>query len=192
MSISVIQKPDADLYEPLLNGEPGGLELTYDRYGGLAYGLALRILGDSGRAEDVVQEAFTTVWKRSSSFDPDRGTFRTWLLTIVRNRSIDVLRGRSTGRSGELELPQELPDKSPTGDPWHTVSLSMERAEVRTALEALPAEQRQAIELAYFGGNTHMEIAELLHLPLGTVKGRIRLGLEKLHSYLSGRGFLEA
>lgn len=182
--------PDADLFVPLKQRDAAALELAYDRYGALAYSVALRVLGDSGRAEEVVQDAFTTVWRRPESFDPERGNFRTWLLTIVRNRSIDVLRSRAGGRTREVELPAQLTDTARDADPWRSVAMSIERDEVRNALGSISDEQRVAIEMSYFSGYSHSEIAEKLDLPLGTVKGRLRLGMEKLHSYLSGRGYL--
>jgi RNA polymerase sigma-70 factor (ECF subfamily) len=186
-----LERPDADLFVPLLNRDGEALERTYERYGSLAYAIALRILGDPGRAEEVVQDAFTALWSKPSGFDPERGSFRGWFLMVVRNRAIDVLRGRSRGRAGEVELPSELSDRQGGGDPWHSVSLSLEQDEIRSAVKSLSDVQREAIELAFFGGYTHSQIATMLRLPLGTVKGRLRLGLEKLHSYLSGRGYLQ-
>jgi len=192
MTNRALQETDADLYRPLLDGDPEALGPIYDRYGGLAYGLALRILGDPGRAEEVVQDAFTRLWSNPSSYAPDRGAFRSWFLTMVRNRSIDALRGRGQRERGEVELPVQLRDGNADSDPWQALSVSLERSTSKEALDSLPPAQRQVVELAYFGGHTHVEIAAELNLPLGTVKGRLRLALEKLHSYLSGRGFLVA
>jgi RNA polymerase sigma-70 factor (ECF subfamily) len=183
---------DADIYRPLKERDAEGLARLYDRYAGLAYGLALKVVTDSGRAEDIVQEVFLSVWNKPASFDPDRGSFRTWLLTLVRNRSIDALRGRSRREMGEVELPVQLVDNNPDSDPWPALALSMERDLIREAVRSLPAEQSQAIELAFFGGYTHSEIATRLDLPLGTVKGRLRLGMEKLHSYLTARGLMSS
>jgi RNA polymerase sigma-70 factor (ECF subfamily) len=180
---------DSDIYLPLRFGDPGALELAYDRYGGLAYGLSLRIVGDGADAEEVVQEVFLRVWKSPQSFDPSRGSFRTWLLTLVRNRSIDRLRARSRKPAG-AELPVHLEDRSAHSDPWQTLALGLERDAVRKGLDSLPFEQREAIELAFLGGYTHTEIADRLGLPLGTVKGRLRLGLEKLHSFFATTGLV--
>ena len=157
--------------------------------------MAIRVLGDPGRAEDALQEAFMNVWSKASTFDPERGSLRAWLLTAVRNRCIDHLRGRAGRERQESELDKVLdPDAayalSPS-DPWHEVALSLERAAVRDAMASLPAEQRQVIDLAYFGGYTHHEISEMTRAPLGTVKGRMRLGLEKMGSYLRGRGLVD-
>ncbi|MEA2645008.1 MAG: hypothetical protein QOE92_91 [Chloroflexota bacterium] len=190
MTNRALVETDADLYRPLLEGHPDALADIYDRYGGLAYGLALRILGDPQRAEEVVQDAFTRLWRNPASYDPTRGAFRSWFLTMVRNRSIDVLRGRGGRERGEVELPVQLRDASPASDPWQALSVSLERTTVREALESLPENQRQVVELAYMAGYTHAEIASNLDLPLGTVKGRMRLAMEKLHSYLTGRGFI--
>ena len=182
---------DTDLVAQLAAGSHEALAELYDRYGRLAYSVALRVLGDPGRAEDAVQEAFLKIWNHASSFDARRGSLRTWLLTSVRNRSIDYLRGRGAHERQELELQPALPEVAPRSDPWREVSLSLERSAVREAMSNLPAEQRQAVELAYFAGYSHREIAEMTHVPLSTVKGRMRLALEKLSSYLQGKGLID-
>jgi RNA polymerase sigma-70 factor (ECF subfamily) len=183
---------DATLALSLAAGDSSALADLYDRYGSLAYSLALRILGDPGRAEDAVQEVFLKVWQRAASFDPQRGSLRSWLLTAVRNRSLDGLRGRAGSARSELELEaaRVLP-ASEAADPWRQVSQAIQRDAVREALDRLPAEQRQAIELAYYGGYTCREIAVTAGVPVSTVKGRLRLGLEKLHSYLDGKGLFD-
>src|SRR5258708_1306746 len=190
MTYAVPQQTDADLYRPLLERDAGAVELIYDRYGGLAYSLAMRILADPGRSEEVVQDVITTICRSPERCDPARGTLRTWLLALVRNRAIDVLRGRERHASGEVELPAETRDLSSDSDPWRAVSQSLEREVIREALDSIPQDQRQAIELAYFGGGTQSEIADRLRLPLGAVQSRLRLGPEELHSYLTGRGDL--
>ncbi|HEX4212667.1 MAG TPA: sigma-70 family RNA polymerase sigma factor [Candidatus Dormibacteraeota bacterium] len=177
---------DSQLARRLAERDVDALAVFYDRYGGLAYSIALRILGDTGRAEDVVQDVFLKIWRAAPGFDPARGQLRTWLITAVRNRSVDYLRGRGAYQRRELELSPEL---ATTGsDPWEQVSLSLEQDAVREALISLPAEQRQVVELAYFSGYTGGEIAGMIDAPLSTVKGRMRLALEKLRSYLQGRG----
>ena len=175
----------------LAAGNPAALAELYDRYGGLAFGVALRILGDRARAEDAVQEAFLGVWNRASSFDPGRGTLRSWLLASVRNRSIDFVRGRGAHERAEVGLESASRRLASESDPWREVALSLERTAVREAVESLPAEQRHVVELAYFGGYSQTEIAGMTRLPLGTVKGRMRLALEKLSSYLRGRGVVD-
>jgi len=175
----------------LAAGSHAALADLYDRYAGLAYGIAIRILGDPGRAEDAVQEAFLGVWNRASSFDARRGSLRTWLMASVRNRSIDFLRGRGGHERAELELNPESSQVASTSDPWREVALSLERSAVREALASLPSEQRQVVELAYYGGYSQTEIADMTRVPLGTVKGRMRLALEKMSSFLRGRGLVD-
>lgn len=182
---------DPDLAVRLAAGSQEALAELYDRYGRLAYSVAMRVLGDPGRAEDVVQDAFLKLWKNAAQFDVERGSLRTWLITAVRNRSIDTLRGRGAHERQERELKPELLATGPTSDPWRDVSLSLERTAIREALNSLPAEQRQVVELAYFGGYSHGEIADIAGVPLSTVKGRMRLALEKLSSYLKGRGLVD-
>ncbi|MGH7920501.1 MAG: RNA polymerase sigma factor [Candidatus Dormibacteraceae bacterium] len=160
----------------------------YDRYGALAYTVALRVLGDPGRSEDVVQEAFLKVWAASPGFDAAKGSLRTWMMTAVRNRAIDQLRGRTGHAREELELPAEGPSVPRAPDLWSAVAASMERDAIQAGLRALPREQRQVIELAYFGGYTGQEIAEMTRVPVSTIKGRMRLALDKLHSFLQGKG----
>ena len=181
---------DVQLAEQLAAGDVRALEVLYDRYGPLAYSVSVRVLGDPGKAEDVVQEVFLKVWTNAARFDAGKGSLRTWLLTAVRNRSIDFLRGRGAHERSEKEIPEFVPAAGPGADPWREVSLSMEREAVRQAVESLPSEQKQAVELAYFGGYSYPEIADMIRVPLSTVKGRMRLGMEKLHSYLLGKGFV--
>lgn len=182
---------DEALAARLAAGSHDALAELYDRYAGLAYGVALRVLGDPGRAEDAVQEAFVSVWRRAASFDAGRGSLRAWLLTSVRNRCIDYLRGRSGRARDEVELRPEVAYAASGADPWREVALSLERSAVRDAVASLPVEQRQVVEMAYFGGYTQTEIADMTRVPLGTVKGRMRLALEKLGSFLRGRGVVD-
>jgi RNA polymerase sigma-70 factor, ECF subfamily len=161
-------------------------ELVYDRHGGVAYSLAYRIVGDRGTAEDVTQEAFLSLWRSGAKYDRTRGSVRTWLLGVVRNRAIDALR-RQAARAPTIDLDLErLPDTSPVSELTDSKALRKEAArEVRGALSMLPADQLKVIELAYFAGLTHSEIAEALGMPLGTVKGRMRLGMEKIRAALA-------
>lgn len=182
---------DRDLAVRLAAGNQDALAELYDRYGRLAYSVALRVLGDPGRAEDVVQDAYLKVWKNAAQFDIEKGSLRAWLMTAVRNRSIDYLRGRGAHERDERELDIEVQSTGASSDPWREVSLSLERKAVRDALSNLPVEQRQSVELAYFGGYTHREIAAMTRVPLSTVKGRMRLALEKLSSYLQGTGLVD-
>jgi RNA polymerase sigma-70 factor, ECF subfamily len=182
---------DVDLVAQLAAGSQEALAELYDRYGRLAYSVALRVLGDQGRAEDAVQEAFLKIWNQASTFDLRRGSLRNWLMTSVRNRSIDYLRGRGAHERQEVQLQPALAEAAARSDPWREVSLSLERDAVREAMSNLPAEQRQAVELAYFAGYSHREIADMTRVPLSTVKGRMRLALEKLSSYLQGKGLID-
>ncbi|HEX6487719.1 MAG TPA: sigma-70 family RNA polymerase sigma factor [Candidatus Dormibacteraeota bacterium] len=181
---------DQALAGALAGGEVAALGELYDRYGSLSFAVAVRVVGDPGRAEDVVQEAFLKVWRGAAGFDAARGSLRGWLLASVRNRAIDSLRGRGAHEQAELELRPEIEATGTGSDPWREVSRSLERAAIQEALASLPSEQRQAIELAYYGGYSYAEIAEMSRVPLSTIKGRARLALEKLHSYLVGRGLV--
>ncbi len=174
----------------LAEERPEAMEVLYDRYGGLAYSLAYRVLQDSAAAEDVVQEAFLSIWRRADSYRPERGSLRTWLCSIVHHRALDRLRGRA-GRS-RGDVPLEGAHGGPSvPDAWETVSLEIERDHVRTALVELPVDQRQTIELAYYGGYSQSEISGMLGVPLGTVKGRTRAALRRLRAALEGQGLGE-
>jgi RNA polymerase sigma-70 factor, ECF subfamily len=177
---------DLQLVEELANGSPGAVELLYDRYGALAYSVSVRVLGDPGKAEDVVQDVFLKVWNSASLFAPARGSLRAWLLMAVRNRSIDYLRGRGARERQATEIPDHLEALGQGSDPWREVAESIERQAIRQAVDSLPLEQKQAVELAFYAGYTQREIAEMTRVPLSTVKGRMRLALEKLHTYLQG------
>lgn len=158
------------------------MEVLYDRLSRQAFGLAYRMLGDGAAAEDVVQEAFLSVWRGSDRIDAARGKLQSLVLTIVHNKAIDVLRSR---KSGTTDLPLEpAVERAAEGDFTERVATTVDAQVVRDALDSLPEDQRQAVELAYYGGLTHTEISERLGLPLGTVKGRLRLALEKMRTTL--------
>lgn len=153
------------------------LETLYDTHHRQAIGLAYRMLGDLGDAEEVVQEVFLSAWRSGHTYDPSRGSPHTWILSLVRNRSIDVLRARRRRPVQPLAEGVDVPDTADV--PAQAVS-NVDAQSAYEALKALPPEQKQAIELAYFGGLSHTEIATQLAAPVGTVKGRIRLGLDRL------------
>lgn len=167
---------------------PEGMEMLYDWYGRVAYSLAFRMLGDEGSAQDVVQDAFLSVWLRVSTYEPSRGSLRAWLCAVVHNRALDMLRGR-TGRARE-NLPLDVvTDRGDADEVWGEVTASLARDHVRAALAGLPAEQRQTLELAYYAGYSQQEISRTMSVPLGTVKGRTQLALRKLRATLEGQGF---
>jgi RNA polymerase sigma-70 factor (ECF subfamily) len=177
---------DEDLMTLVDGKDPHAFEVFYDRHGGAAYSLAHRIVGDADLAEDVTQEAFLSIWRSGARYDPARGSVRAWALGIVRNRAIDALR-RSARPVPKLDLDDEAAIESqPADERTEAEAIRRETAgRLRQALGLLPREQSQVIELAYFGGFSHSEIAELLGAPLGTIKGRMRLGLEKIRSTLA-------
>lgn len=172
----------------LAAGDSAAFAALYDRHVRPVYSLALRILGDEGDAEDLVQEVFAQAWRRSSSYEAARGTVTAWLLTITRSRAIDRLRARRArpdfGSAADPEALDVLP--APGARPDDQLLADEDARKVRAALEQLPLLQRLALELAYFEGLTQSEIAERLEEPLGTVKTRIRAGLLKLRDALSG------
>lgn len=175
---------DDELIAAVAREDHPALLALYDRHGRVAYGLAYRILGDAGAAEEAVQDAYLRVWRRAATFDTSRGGVRSWLLTIVHHCAIDLLRRRS-GAPPVVAGLNEIADRRSVPDAWSEVSGRMESERVRTAVETLPGEQRRAIEMAFFDGLTHREIAERDGLPLGTVKGRMRLGLRRLQGLLA-------
>src|SRR2546421_4197411 len=156
----------------------------YDRYGRVAYGLALRVLRDETLAEDAVQEAFLTAWRTAARFMPERGTARSWLLTLVHRRAVDVVRREDRRRAEPLEGAPEPATTSAEDDAW----LRFERERVQAALAQLPDPQREALELAYYGGFTQTELAERLGQPVGTIKSRMFTGLGRLRDLLGEGG----
>jgi len=174
-------QPDADVISLLVAGDTRAIESLYDRYARLAFGLAYKILNDRMAAEDVVQDAFIALWRHAATFDPDRGQVRNWLLRIVRNRAIDRLRGNATHREIRNIDDAHLAVEDTA---WDHVAAGADRTQVRDLLQDLPSGQRRAIELSYFGGLSQPEVAVTMRLPLGTVKSRQRLGLEKMRRAL--------
>jgi RNA polymerase sigma-70 factor (ECF subfamily) len=177
---------DEELMTLVDRKDANAFEVFYERHGGAAYSLAHRIVGDRATAEDVTQEAFLSMWRSRARFDPARGSVRSWSLGIVRNRAIDALR-RSAGNAPKLDLDDDaVLESQRSADRTDAEAIRRDTARhVRGALGALPREQSHVIELAYFGGFSHSEIAEMLGMPLGTVKGRMRLGLEKVRASLA-------
>jgi RNA polymerase sigma-70 factor (ECF subfamily) len=179
---------DEDLMTLVERNDADAFAVLYDRHGAAAYSLAHRIVGDSAIAEDVTQEAFLSVWRSGARFDAARGSVRSWTLGIVRNRAIDALR-RASGPAPKLDLDDDAAlEARPSDELTDSQAIRRETSRrVQGALRELPAEQSEVIGLAYFGGFTHSEIADMLGMPLGTVKGRMRLGLEKIRVKLAER-----
>lgn len=185
---------DEELMQRLFYRDSGAFEALFDRYGDLVYSTALRVLHDPQLAEDVSQEIFVRIWKAPQRYVADRGRFLTWLISVTRNRSVDELRSRGRRRRYETASPEEQEFEPPAGDsanPALSAQLAEQAGIVRAALAELPPEQREVIELAYFGGLTQQEISERLAQPLGTVKTRIRLGMQKLRAALAPRMWSE-
>jgi len=178
------ERSDEDLLAALVARDASALEELYARYGRLAFALAVHITLAPEIAEEVVQEAFLAVWRGAGSYQAGRSSVRTWLLSITHHRAIDAVRRRAARvQQAPLEEAMAIGDPS-VADVWAEVARSLDAAQLRRALGALPAEQRESIELAYFQGLTYPEIAERMNVPLGTVKSRLRLGLARLRALL--------
>ena len=177
---------DEELMPLVAEKDPEAFEVFYDRHGGAAFSVAYRIVGDRSSAEDVTQEAFLSIWRSGARYDRARGSVRAWTLGIVRNRAIDALR-RQSGKAPKLDFDDEAAlEHRPSPDLTDEQAIERDSAQqVRGALSELPSEQSKVIQLAYFGGFSHSEIAEMLSMPLGTVKGRMRLGIEKIRTQLA-------
>jgi RNA polymerase sigma-70 factor (ECF subfamily) len=176
---------DEDLMALVRDGDARAFEVIFDRHASAAFSLAYRMCGRRAMAEDVVQEAFVSLWRSGARYDRARGSVRSWVLSAVHNRAIDAFRRDSAKSSldvGDEGLAERLESDERTE---RQVEQRDDARHVRSALNELPGEQRQVIELAYFGGFTHTQIAEMLGLPAGTVKGRMRLGLSKLRVSLA-------
>ena len=179
---------DEDLMERLGFQDLLAFRALYARYGNLVYSTSLRIVRDSQLAEDVTQEIFLRIWRRPESYVPGRGRLVTWLTSVTRNRAVDEVRSRNRRYRRETASPEEQEREiagPETDDPALRAELSDQRRLILTAMAGLPPEQREVIQLAYFGGLTQQEISERLAQPLGTVKTRIRLGMQKLRVALT-------
>ena len=179
------QLSDEALLGAVARSDEAALAELYDRFGRMAYGLALRVLRDSTLAEDAVQDAFLNVWRSTESFQADRAKASTWVLTFVHRRAVDLVR-REERRRTEPEEAAPVPE-GPGAD--EDVEQRSKREVVQDALRQLPVDQRQAIELAYYGGYTQSELAERLGEPLGTIKSRMFTGLQRLRALLDEAGF---
>ena len=185
---------DEGLIDAIVNGAVWALEQLYQRHRLVLYSLVYRMVADHHVAEDLLQEAFLAVWQHAGSYSPQAGAVRSWLISIAHHRTIDYLRAvrRRSGRLQETHLEAvEQDEHLVIPDAWQEVWNSVQSAQVRQALMHIPIEQRMVIELAYFQAWTHTEIAEGCHLPLGTVKTRIRAGLIQLKRVLEAMGMTE-
>ncbi|HLY65089.1 MAG TPA: sigma-70 family RNA polymerase sigma factor [Chloroflexota bacterium] len=179
-------EPDADeLWSEVATADPGAVAELYDRHGSEAYALAVRLVGPAS-AEDVVHDSFLALIKNPAAYDRQRGAFRSWLLRVVHNRCVNLLRSRRSAPEDELQF---LPD--PADQPPEQVLSSLAASEVQSALRGLQQDQREALVLTYYGGLSHSELAVKLEIPLGTAKSRVRRGLFALRDMLSSPG-LEA
>jgi RNA polymerase sigma-70 factor, ECF subfamily len=176
---------DEEVMQLVQSGNPRAFELLYDRHGGAAFSLAYRMVGNRMAAEDIIQEAFLSIWRSRLRYDQARGSVRTWVLGIVHNRAIDGLR-RNLVHDRRRETMEGVEERHEAPERTDVEAARREQARsIQSALKTLPDEQRRTIELAYFGGYSHSQIAELLDEPIGTVKGRMRLGLDKMRRQLS-------
>ena len=177
---------DEDLMPLVARQDPVAFEVFYDRHAGAAYSLAYRIVGSRTAAEDVTQEALISIWRSGARYDRARGSVRAWTLGIVRNRAIDRLR-KESGRSPKLAASgDEILERRSAEELTDVEAVRRETAqEVRGALEELPGDQSRVIQLAFYGGFSHSEIAEILNERLGTIKGRMRLGMDKIRATLA-------
>ncbi|HZN89383.1 MAG TPA: sigma-70 family RNA polymerase sigma factor [Thermoleophilaceae bacterium] len=176
---------DEEVMQLVQHGSPRAFELLYDRHGGAAFSLAYRMVGNRVTAEDVTQEAFLSIWRSRMRYDQTRGSVRTWVLGIVHNRTIDALR-RNVVHDRRRETVEGIEERYEAPERTEVEAARREESRtVRNALDTLPDDQRRTIELAYFGGFSHSQIAELLDEPVGTIKGRMRLGLDKMRRQLA-------
>ncbi|HRC07063.1 MAG TPA: sigma-70 family RNA polymerase sigma factor [Miltoncostaeales bacterium] len=178
---------DDDLLELVGSGNEPAFGVLYDRHATVAFSLALRLLGNRAAAEDLVQEAFLSIWRGASAYSPERGSVRTWVLSIVHHRGVDRLRSQAVAVRRDEAMRTEAIVSEEYNDLTSDEAISRVQADVvRHALDQLSPDQSQVLRLAYFGGFTHHEIAQMLELPLGTVKSRLRLALERLRQSLAG------
>ena len=178
---------DATLILRIAKAETGALEELYDRYNRLVFSVALAILSDPSAAEEVTLDVFVRVWKGASTYQTERAKVSTWLAAITRHHAIDVLRGQRSKLDQKSLYLNDLPwqKESDLPNPQEDTENKMQRARIRQAIEELPADQREALMLAYFKGYSHRQIADLLEEPLGTIKTRIRLAMQKLKQILA-------
>jgi RNA polymerase sigma-70 factor, ECF subfamily len=180
---------DEDLMSLTSGGDAEAFTALYDRHVRAAYSLAYRMMGERQATEDLVQEAFLKVWRAAGIYRAERGSVRIWILSIVHNRGIDQIRSHASRRRTQERIEASASRSQPSeafAEAWR----NSQKSQVKEALRELPPEQLKVLELAYYSGHTHVEIAELLGLQLGTVKGRMRLGLKRIREYFNSRGIV--
>jgi RNA polymerase sigma-70 factor (ECF subfamily) len=178
---------DEDLMQLVAGGDARAFELVYERHATAVFSLAYRICGAHAAAEEIAQEAFLAIWRSGARYDRSRASVRTWLLGVVHNRAIDMLR-RTTVHERRRTADEHAAERLAAPERTDVEAARRDEARsVRTLIDALPPDQRRVIDLAYFGGFTHEQIASMLDLPLGTVKGRMRLALEKMRASMAPR-----
>ena len=182
VAMSAEAASDVELVARCARGDDRALGLLYDRHGGPAFGLAVRILRDAALAEDAVQEAFMGVWRDAARFDRSRASASTWILSLVHHKAVDLVRRE---RARPADPTESVPDRAAPGDVVDDVDRAFERERIDVALERLPAAQREVLELAYFGGFSQSELAERLGEPIGTVKSRTHTALGRLRALLA-------
>jgi RNA polymerase sigma-70 factor, ECF subfamily len=193
ISLPVDQLSDEVLLSAVARGAVWAMEILYERYSRILYSLAYRMVADHQVAEDLLQDAFLAIWRRATSYSPQSGAARSWVVSIMHHRTIDYLRSvrrRSTLKEASWEE-VERDERTAFPDAWDEAWQNIQSAKIREALMQLPTEQRMVIELAYFQGWTHSEIAEGCQIPLGTVKARMRLGLARLKRVVEEMGLRE-
>jgi RNA polymerase sigma-70 factor (ECF subfamily) len=184
---------DVSLIKRIAQAQNDAISELYDHYNRLVFSVAFAILGDRAIAEEVTLDVFVHVWRKAGTYRPDRGKVSTWLIAITRHQAIDVLRWQnSRARANSLNWDEmSLPDGQDIRDQEESIEISLQRERVRKAVAQLPADQRQALALAYFRGYTHLQIAKELNQPLGTIKTRVRLAMKKLRRLLQEDQFLD-
>jgi RNA polymerase sigma-70 factor (ECF subfamily) len=177
-----LPRADEDLISLVGQGDAEAFTTLYERHSHAAFSLAYRMMWERQASEDLAQDAFLKLWRSATSYRPERGSVRTWILSIVHNRGIDQIRSQASRRRRQEEIEASAPRSQPSeafAETWR----NSQREQVREALGTLPPEQLKILELAYFSGYTHLQISELVDVPLGTIKGRMRLGLKKMRDY---------
>jgi RNA polymerase sigma-70 factor, ECF subfamily len=177
-----LPRSDEDLISLVGQGDAEAFTTLYERHSHAAFSLAYRMMWERQASEDLAQDAFLKLWRSATSYRPERGSVRTWILSIVHNRGIDQIRSQASRRRRQEEIEASAPRSQPSeafAETWR----NSQREQVREALGTLPPEQLKILELAYFSGYTHLQISELVDVPLGTIKGRMRLGLKKMRDY---------